>query len=87
MMDMGHLNCVDLRWVAKKRGDEGSDVNELSNLYAMMSSFGNEKISIEDGVSSFLNWASKNPRLGKTNAINHAYLYLADPFPCKPSYW
>lgn len=84
LMDMQHLNCMGLRQIIKKRGDEGAELEELTNLYAIMLSYANDKISIEDGVRSFLDWGNKNPGLGKTNVVEHAYLYLSEPFPCKP---
>ena len=83
IMDMGYLNCGDLQKHIKKRGKEGATVEELSGLYAIVSGYANDKISIQDGVVSFLKWADKNPNLGKTNIVEHAYAYLSQPFPCK----
>ena len=83
IMDMGYLNCIGLRKIIKEKGEEGWGLDELGTLYAILITYANGKISIEDGVSSFLNWASKNPSLGKTNVVEHAYLYLSQPFPCR----
>lgn len=83
IVDMGYLNCGGLQTIIKKRGKEGATVEELSMLYAIVSGYANDKISIQDGVISFLKWADKNPNLGKTNIVEHAYAYLSQPFPCK----
>ena len=83
IMDMGYLNCIDFQKHIKRRGEAGATVEELSSLYALVLGFANDKISLQDGVISFLKWADGNPNLGKTNIAEHAYAYLSQPFPCK----